>query len=348
MTDMAQGRRKALRPEILKLIRKSYSSGIYQREIELALGISKSYCSEVVTALEEKGKVIRIRERGKGVRIYLTQFYPGTLPGQVRVGLLRASEYVPIMSLARRIFGGHGEKVTFRFYDSTIALLNDFRGKSIDLCMAPTSSSVLSAIMWRNTTVLTGIASGGSGIISRKEYANPHTLSTENSSMISLITRGRRNELNIAVEPFEDPWKGIGRFIDEGFMEIAIWEPFLSYLEGRTGMKPSGSYEDILDGFPCCSLSAHNEFIASHRDEVSDLVNACRKGDFNVSRPDEHLMFSIEAVAKATKTSPELVMKTLRNYNFHNIGISRAMLADLGITLSERQERESFFSGTLI
>lgn len=339
---------KNLRNKILHLIRRSRHLGISQRDIELTLDISKSYCSEVVTSLEKEGKVIRRRGEGRDVRFYVPDFFPGSIHGLVRVGMLKSSEYIPIMGSILEQFGEEKTRVKFRFYNGVLDLLNDFGGRALDLCLAPTTALTFSAIIRGDIKILTGTASGGSGVIQQDDPERDNILSTETSSMIALALKSKIPEAFSTVETYDDPDDGMKRFSAERFGKIAIWEPYFSHILKDPGYSVFVSYSDVLDDFPCCSLAAGAVFFEGNRGALLKLVEKYRDFGGAGKAGNQALSNATKLVARATKFEAEFLSSTLASYNFTSTRIDRRQLPILGITISERQAEEIFLSGTLV
>ena len=334
--------------ELLRLVSSSRNTGLYQKQIEQKLKISKSYCSEVVTRLEREEKLIRQKEPGKGNRIYSPQFYPGHVAGLIRVGLLKSSEYVPIMAHLLEYFETEDSRVVFRFYNGTFDLLRDFRDGSLDFCLAPTPASILSSVMRGDMVILTGVASGGSGVIEQDMAEQDSILSTEVSSMIALSLKSKLPGEYPEIEPYDDPRSGIKKFVESKYSMLAIWEPYFSAVLENKRFRKAATYDDVLDGFPCCSLSASHELLRRQQHRIGQMIDQYRSFELEELHKKKTFSTARAHVARATKYTKEFVEQTLNSYNFKNTTITRDMLSMLGVSISQRQSDEIFFSGTFI
>lgn len=345
---MQPDRRKTIRNRCLSLIRKATFHGVFQRELEVMLDISKSYCSEVVSSLENGGKIIRNKERGKITRIYVPDYYPGNVAGLVRVGLLRSSEYVPLLSYILEHFGQSGQNVKLRYYNSVFEIMTDFSSHALDLCLAPTTALIFSAIMGSEMKILTGTASGGSGIIQQDNAVNEGILSTETSSMISLALSSQLPDSYPKVVSFDEPANGLRKFLEQKYSKIAIWEPYFSSALKLKGRSVFASYNEMLDSFPCCSLASGISFFSENRDVLEHLTESYLSIDTLKRKDNAYYREALRSVSRVTKFQIQFVERTVGSYDFSSTRIEKQLLSKFGISLSERQAESIFLPGVLV
>ncbi|MCL5782310.1 MAG: hypothetical protein M1476_00120 [Candidatus Thermoplasmatota archaeon] len=341
-------RQNKVRHQIIKILKKARSEGIPQKELELNLGISKSYCSELLSELEQNNLIIRDREAGLNKRIYHAQYYPAPLQGFIRVGLLRSSEYVLFISSVIEVFKESQKQINFRFYNSTFEITEDLVNGSLDLIAAPTATLVLSAVTRNNIRVLSGVASGGSGILKSKNQENDSILTTETSSMAFMVRQVLLHKEAGSIEPFGDPRKAVKRFLAENYSMIAIWEPFYSELRRMEPVTPLLEYNDFFRDFPCCSLAANSKFLELNSGIMQRFLTSYGNKDALDEQTSSSDKQSVRLVASATGISPERVMESLKNYNFTVRKIKKSVLLDFGMTLTTRQIQKIFLDGVLI
>ncbi|MEM0157844.1 MAG: hypothetical protein QXN26_07300, partial [Thermoplasmataceae archaeon] len=298
---------------ISRTIAREGPSGITQSKLEKKLSISRSYCSELLKSLEATGTIVRLKSANTWM-VYDRKFYPGFVAGLVRVGFLRSSEYVPMLSHILKRTRTMGMEVMLIEYDSAIKALEDLNSGTLDLSLVPTLPSVNFSLMNRNTLIISGISSGGSGIITSDHDCKDCILTSESSTMISLVLEFTRGYPDTHV--FLDPRTGLERFINGECCNIAIWEPFLSKLFSGGKYKLSKTYHEILDDFPCCSLSS-NVYFAEKENRLLDLIlKDYRSGPLSL-RNSEEWAVSIGHIARATGCSRKMIEKSLDSYNFN-------------------------------
>lgn len=338
---MVSGKPPTIRDKLLALIEKSGRNGIYQRDLQKALGISKSYCSEQLAYLSGHENIIAKRKEGGLVKIYHLEYFPGIIDHVIRVGMLRSSEYVPAIAKFDEVFGSAGHRIFYRFYNGTRGLFQDFNSKTLEFILAPTQALIMSGIMEDNLAILSGLASGGSGIISQK-IGRRAILSTELSSMISLASESMAHELPGEIESYEDPKAALSDYLAGKCEMIAIWEPYFSYLLEKPGNTIIIGYREVLGDFPCCSAAVSQQYYQIMKKRVDSWVAEYRKMkgpiDFNLPRFEE----AIRRVAEGTGMERSLVETSLETYDFNHNSISSDKLVKLGIKLSARQKERLF------
>ncbi len=324
---------------ISRAIAREGPSGITQSRLEKKLSISRSYCSELIKSLETTGTVVRVKNANTWV-IYDRKFYPGFVAGLVRVGFLRSSEYIPILSHIIKGTRTVGLETVLIEYDSVIQALEDLNSGTLDLSLVPTLPSVNFSLMNRNIFIISGISSGGSGIVTSDHECKDCILTSESSTMISLVLEFTKDYPDTHV--FIDPRNGMERFKDGECCNIAIWEPFLTHLSTGGKYKLSKSYHEILDDFPCCSLSS-NIYFAGKEKELLDLVLKEYRSDPLSLRKSEEWAISVGQIARATGCSREMIEKSLESYNFNATGINPEDIRRLGIRMSSSQSEKIFY-----
>ncbi len=345
---MARKKRGDVYNKSLDLIIRAGASGLKQKELESMLGISKSYCSEIISRMVSEGLVKRVTIKGVGATVYLKDLYPGRLAGILRTGLLKSSEYVPAMSFLMQYASTIGVDISFRFYDSTVKLLEDLRLAALEIALAPTNSLILSALLGMDIRICSGLSSGGSGIIFEKNWEKDALLSTEVSSMITMSLRANSEIVPSKIESFSDPGTGSSRFKTEKYRAIAIWEPYFSLLKGEISPEVVIDYSDALDGFPCCSLATTREFWAENWKLFHDDIPKFMTDDITGLEERDYVKKAIGILSDNLGIRPDIISGSLDSYNFSNKKINRDHLTKMGISLSKRQEDQIFDSGLLI
>lgn len=332
----------------LKIIQDSGVSGIAQKDLEKSLGISKSYCSEVISRLKEKKLILKTGKRGEGATIYLLENYPGKLEGYLRTGLLKSSEYVPAMAFLMNFASSSDARMLFRFYNSTMELLNDLRAGALEFALAPTNSLILSALLSSDLKICSGLSSGGSGIFFAGDWKRDALLSTEVSSMISMSLHVPENGIPEEIETYSDPGEGMKKFLKEKYRAIAIWEPYLHILKEKVEPEKFLDYGSIMDRFPCCSLATTKSYWKHNKDSFEGRISEFANGRISGFENEEFIENAVSEISDTLKLKPEFIRRSMETYDFTSRKISRTKLSELGLSLSRRQEDEIFASGLLV
>ncbi len=341
------GKSLTVREQILNLVRSNARTGIYQRDIQKTLGISKSYCSEQLTYLSRVSQKIAKRKEGGLTKIYEIEYFPGILKGVLRIGMLKSSEYIPSIATFHTIFGSERYRIFVRFYNSTRQLIQDFNMGTLEIMLAPTKSIIMSGIMGENLKVISGLASGGSGIISHDE-GREAILSTELSSMISLASDSTHNYLPEDIESYDEPTSAVSAYISGECNKIAIWEPYFSDIIKMPGNSILLKYNDIMGDFPCCCAAVNINFYEIAGNEIRQWNSDYRRLTTVYDIDIRELNNAIILISDATGIEKSVVEKSLENYSFNSNTISMMLLKKMGVGLSERQKKNIFLPDVLV
>ncbi|HLH86036.1 MAG TPA: MarR family transcriptional regulator [Thermoplasmataceae archaeon] len=319
--------------KLLALLEMNKSIGLTQVSIQRLLGISKSYCSELLKTLEKNGLVIRVPGAGNSKSVVLAKYFTGPVPALIRVGLLQSTEYLPILKVIRDYYGNRNIEVLAQYYKNTRTLLNDASAGSLDIFLAPVTTLVLGGLVLQNIKVSSGIASGGSGIFVNREASNRKVLMSESSSMsrfVGLADLGAEGTIG-----FSDPSEGVRRFTEGEAKYIAIWEPFATHLRKR-GYELAASYSAVLDDDSCCALgySASNfrgrdqqilEIVKIYSDRCTNKVQAFYSDQ------------DLRILCEVTGISQSRVEASLSNYSFRARKLQYQEMRKYGFFLTEEQ-----------
>lgn len=343
---MGPHRKPRIREEIVEAVLGAGRSGIYQKDLQKALGISKSYCSEQLSYLSDVTHTIARKLEGGLFRVYHIEYYPGPVRGVVRVGMLRSSEYVPAIMAFRRVFERPGSSLIFRFYNGTMELFQDFGSGTLEFMLAPTQATVLNVLISNNLKIMIGLGTGGSGIISQ-HAGKPAVLSTELSSMISLASEHSGIDLPGEIISYDDPLSAVEDYSSGKYSFIAIWEPYFTYLVEKSGNTVILEYSSVMGDMPCCCASVNKHFYDSEKAAVAEWAREYSDSGMSINEGSRLFVEAVELIASATGISSSVVRKSLGQYNFGHTRISIEKLRKAGINLSSRQVESLFLPDAL-
>ncbi|EQB72302.1 MAG: hypothetical protein AMDU1_APLC00010G0061 [Thermoplasmatales archaeon A-plasma] len=106
-------------------------------------------------------------------------------------------------------------------YDSAIRALEDLNYGTLELSLVPTLPSVDFSLINGNTLILMGVSSGGSGIIKSDHNCKDCILTSESSTMISLVMEFMKDYPQ--TQGFLDPRMGIEDFVNGKCGSMPIW-----------------------------------------------------------------------------------------------------------------------------
>ncbi|ADC66149.1 conserved hypothetical protein [Ferroglobus placidus DSM 10642] len=274
--------------KILDELRKSKERGLLQSELVRRIGASKSTVSDVLSELEGKGIVVREKEAGKSLRVWLAEFYPKPIKGKLKLGILKSSEYACLLSRFRGIV---------RVYNNAMDLTRDLVLGRIDLAASPFVTQVMFGVMMKNIRIVRGVAYNGSGVVFGDEK-NGIFGSSELSAM-EIMLRLVKDEIGLKkFRYFSSPEEMISSL--KYLNGIGIWEPYFSSLD-----RDKVFFKDIIGDHPCCTLAVNVESFEENKSLIKDFL-----ADYDKAKPNA------EKLAEICGFSKEDVEKSLKSYIF--------------------------------
>ncbi len=276
---------------ILSLLEASKNRGELQSEIARKLNLSKSTVSEILSFLEEKKAVIRAEISPKSYRVWLTKYYPQPIPGVMRIGVLKASEYVRVVSAGKKV------GAIFRIYRNGIEATKDLVQGVIDVVASPLITQAFFGVLMKNIKIFRAVAMNGSGVAFSvgKGFG-----CSEFSTMERILKKFMKAKgIHERIKFFDSPEDMIAEL--PNLYGIAIWEPYLSMLESVE------HFDSVLGDFVCCSLAVNDEFLEVNRVLFDEFLEK-----YDNSSPKE----GVEPLAVLTGFSEDLVAKSLSSYEF--------------------------------
>jgi len=243
-----------IRDRLLKILESYGRDGVSQGELVEESGYSKSWVSEVLKELESRGLIARVPGPGKTKRVVLSKYLDPSVGKTIRIGLVRASEYLylPNFFSHLRSFGYEVELVLYgNVSEATAALAR----AEVHLSISPIYTQAVYRALGAPIKTFHGGALGGASLIYR--HLGGKVLSSRASTMeIAAIALHKATGYEIPeLHYYKTPEEGVRAFIQGGADAIAIWEPYASELEGR-GYRRVRLAEYIGDYY-CCTLSKH-------------------------------------------------------------------------------------------
>lgn len=305
-----------LEEKILKILQERRFEGVLQSELLKLTNASKSRISEVLQELENKGKIVRVRESGKAYRVWLKEFSKE----RVKVGILRATEYVKLTGV---------KDVEFIVYRNALELTRDLALGKLEFAASPLLTQIIFSTTMKTFKIAGIVAENGSGVVFGDEK-NGVFATTEMSAM-EMNLRVVRDRLGVKKFSYCDSLECLISGL-KNLNGSAIWEPYFTTLE-----REKIPFNEITGDFPCCSIAVNNEFLNSKIEEVEGLLDAFRRAKPDYSRASKILGFDEEVLKKTAKSyrfNPEYsldeISETIRRAGFE---ISRESLENSVIFL---------------
>ncbi len=270
-----------LEDRILELLEKKRFEGVLQSELPATLNASKSRISEVLSNLEQQGVVVRRREAGKNLKVWLRDYSEGS----TKVGILRAVEY------ARLISSG---EYSFIIYSNAIDLTRDLALGRIDIGASPLVTQVMFGVMMKTIQIRCVVAENGSGVVFGD--SNNRVFATTEMSAMEMNLRAVKDRLGIKGFRYcQSPECLISSLPDvEG---IAIWEPYFSSLN-----REKIPFNELEGDYPCCTLAFNTSYIQRSPEGAEKFVRDFEKAEIDVEKVSSLIEFRAEEVERALKS----------------------------------------------
>ncbi len=268
---------------ILQLLSERKELGAWQSELESMSGYSKSHLSETMKQMEQKN-IIRRRKEGNILnRIWHVTYYPGIVPGVFRTGILKSSEYVPLLSIIQKKTEENGLTMIIRVFNSAADMLESLSLGALEMAMAPAVAQIMYAFIKNDIRFISAIARGGSAIYRNSKSGSLTVSGSEISTMSLMARKFLDSKQEFSYRAYGDPEVALQDFIEGKFQYMAAWEPYCRSLAGNEEIEEVMNYSDLMDGFPCCisscSSSSLKEYGEIIRNAGKEYENFCSSGE---------------------------------------------------------------------
>ena len=280
--------------KIINLLQEYGSLGA--AELARLAGFSRSWTWKLLQRLNKEG-LVTLEKRGGYLIAHPS---PASYRVNLRVGILRASEYPYIVPFLRKL-KDRFSNVNIVVYDSAFRLATDIALGKVHLGMAPVVSHlVVHRVSGGRSLIIGGGSSGGSGVVVGSSGAGHATTMT---STMELCAE------SLGLEPprvYAESGDEILGLVESGRVRYGVvWEPYLYFARIR-GLR----VEECQLPF-CCVLGANRaleeEFDYLQRAFAESVSEAKRRLDDPVL---------VEAYARIIKMDPTVVRGTLTSYRF--------------------------------
>ncbi len=270
--------------------------------------------------------------------IWLFDYYPDIIPGYIRIGILKSSEYVLFLSMMNEISEIDGIKIKLLVFNSTAELMEALINNSIELCLSPLFSQFISALIHKNIVLLGPVASGGSFILENQNYENNYCYTSKISSMM-LLTKEFIKSKNTGIKTFSNPASGIRQFENKEGRYITIWEPYASSLSSN--YVKIKTYSDLMGDEPCCFIATNKNYYSNNTDFINNLIIEYR----TYNHFDEKM---VKFISRVTKIRENIIKASLNSYNYSQkftLSEMNNYIKKFGIVLSDKELKNIYIYG---
>ncbi len=263
-------------------------------ELARLLGASRSWTWKRVKALEKAG-LVRTEKRGRTLLVFSSG---SSYRAEIRVGILRASEYPYILPLAGRLRERYG-RVKILVYDEAFRLATDLAGGRVHLAMAPLVTLLaVHRLSGGKVHIIGGGSRGGSGIIYSPNGGTGHA--TTMASTMELCAEVKRLPgPRVYMRSGSDILKSV---VNSRVGAGVIWEPYLS-----EATKLGLATEDC--GLPFCCVLGANKALEREYHRIGNMMEEAI-GEAERGRVD------LASYARLIGFPKEVVEATVRSYGF--------------------------------
>lgn len=278
---------KSVKNKILDLLRGYQGEYIPQSHVHRALGVSKSWVSEVLYTLERDGLITRLNV-GRSKVIYVK---PGISEKQVettrrhlRIGIVYSSEYL-FLGYFTKILNRSGLYVDVVVYRDGLETTRSLAEGYVDIAFSPLVGQVYLQPVYRTYRILLRGLRGGFKVLGKRDPSVIY------SSMISTMDYVRKTilEKNIVnVDKtiyFREP-SIIHSLVERGGYFV-VWHPLYRELE-KSGFKTVISHRDLDIDF-CCTLALSNTITSRLRKVIEKAY--VKSLDEYSKRPDRFIEY---------------------------------------------------------
>ncbi len=281
-----------IRERVLRILERYGRSGVGQGELVEESGYSKSWVSEVLRELEERGLVTRVPGPGKTKRVVLSKFLDPSVGRTVRIALVRAAEYVYLPNFISHL-RSRGYEVELVLYGNVSEATASLARAEVHLAITPIYTQAAYRALGAPIRAYRGGALGGASLVYRR--LGGRVLSSRASTMeVAAVAIHRALGYGVPdIRYYRRPEEGVESFLRGEADSIAIWEPYASDLE-RGGFRRT-RLSDYVGAHYCCTLARHENLSPEVCERVGEswerALAEVRRGAIS---PDPLKMIGIE------------------------------------------------------
>ncbi|RLG79914.1 MAG: hypothetical protein DRO40_12000 [Thermoprotei archaeon] len=297
-----------IKEKILVLL-KEHREGLRQADIVKALGVSRSYVSEIMKELIRAGIVKRVIESGIAKYVLAReQPFGEKKPKILKLGIIWSSEYPFITYFGKYLKVELNIQLEPIVYSNALEATWDAVTGKIDLVLSPLVTQFIYASLTGGLTIIGGGASGGARLYENPSSRTDASASSKASTMDLLLTFGLR-ELGIpdTRRYYASSGEEIMMLLASGRVKYAaIWEPLATRLK-KMGFKEIYTIDDLR--LPhCCTLGASRSLAPDYKTRIKKIYGKALE-EF-AKKPEQ----ALEWYALKTGIQIDLLKESIKHY----------------------------------
>ena len=282
---------KELERRVLDAVEKGSKT---QRQLRKELDISKSYLSETLAKMEEKGLIIKEKVSERTVLISINR------EKIIKIGILKATEYASIFLSINDL---KDFKIKLISFNNALEEMKSLVAGEIDVACSPIITGFIFHLMDDRIVVLSACARGGSGIVYEKTEG---TIGSTMLSTMDIQSRIFMKEFK-GIKYFLSPEEMVESFKRKEIQAISIWEPYLSFFNDKKKIYPGR--ED-----PCCGFLLFRDRINK---SIKILYRKFIENSKNL-RDGKRIEEAAESMSEFFKIDKNIIIQSMKSYDFCN------------------------------
>jgi predicted transcriptional regulator len=302
-----------LKDEIRTTLLDKGREGYLQADFHSRKGFSKSRVSEILEEMLEVGDIVIRKEAGRSNKVWLSQYYPGRVPGIIRVGILPSVEYFYHIAAIKEYCRKHGERLLVTLYQRSADIIENLIAGTLDFGFSPLVSFIIHPEN-KNLRIISFVATGGSSIFENQSSMNRKIISSEFSSMAILTKAFERRSGELEVTGSGSPSSALSSFLKEETRYIAIWEPFATILRDAD-KREVFKFSDAMNSMPCCCMGTTLRVLEDMLLEIQEIlsdIEAITARQTIGGAINEHVKY----FSRVLDVDEALIIRSLSQYSF--------------------------------
>lgn len=306
--------------KILEILENAGPHGVVQGDLPRILGLSKSWVSEILSSLEKRGVIVRIRGPGKTLIVKLSRYSDPHYGRTIVVGLVPSIEYLPLSLMIKRL-KGRGYRVEFSLKRSVIDVATSFIRGELHIAYLPIYTLAVLRQLGIGFKILGAVALGGASIVSHSmPGSNITKIFASSLSTMEVLAIAYSRSHDTSVGYYRDPDEIVERISTRHEAAAILWEPY-SLIAKAKGLRRTPLTE-MLGDYHCCLLIARDDM----RQEIVEEIMGIHIESIESIRRDREKAFQI--FSKIIGLEPHIVERASKEYRY-TYHIDRELLKNI-------------------
>ncbi|MEM2472688.1 MAG: MarR family transcriptional regulator [Sulfolobales archaeon] len=301
---MAESERK-----IIEILEGAGPKGVIQAEIYKALGLSKSWVSEILSSMERRGLIVRTRGPGKTLVVKLSKYADPASGRTIVVGLVPSIEYLPLPIMVKKL-GERGYRIEPSLRRSVVDVAIGFMRGEFHIAYIPIYTLAVMRQLGAEFKILGAVALGGASIVGYRAPEVDKIFTSMLSTMeVLAMAYLRTHGLDHAYTKYYRDPRDVVETISKDHRSMAVlWEPY-SLIAEAEGLRRT-PLSSIIGDYHCCLLIARGNM---HPDIIELIANAHRESIETLGR---NIELASQLFSRIVGIEPHIIVKASNEYKY--------------------------------